>query len=117
MRKGFRKAYKDSTLFCIEGGSAGRKTGMLDRDVTFGNKLCMFHSKGNVPDKYIYYVLQAPLFKQTFVNSISGIIGEVSIKKLQGIHIPSPQSKNNNESWINSIGFFRYVKAWRQWYR
>ncbi len=90
MRKGFRKAYKDSTLFCIEGGSAGRKTGMLDRDVTFGNKLCMFHSKGNVPDKYIYYVLQAPLFKQTFVNSISGIIGEVSIKKLQGIHIPSP---------------------------
>ena len=38
--KGFRLAEKDSTLLCIEGGSAGKKVAFTDRDVNFVNKLC-----------------------------------------------------------------------------
>lgn len=36
----FRIAPIDSILLCIEGGSAGKKIGFLDRSVCFGNKLC-----------------------------------------------------------------------------
>jgi type I restriction enzyme S subunit len=37
--KGFKIAHKGSPLLCIEGGSAGRKIGVLTQDVCFGNKL------------------------------------------------------------------------------
>ena len=51
--EGFRIAYSGSVLMCIEGGSAGRKIGILDRDVCFGNKLCTFNSK-EIVNSYIY---------------------------------------------------------------
>ena len=41
----FRRAYSGSILMCIEGGSAGRKIAILDREVCFGNKLCMFKAE------------------------------------------------------------------------
>jgi type I restriction enzyme S subunit len=50
----FKRAYKDSVLMCIEGGSAGRKIGILDRDVCFGNKLCMFRAD-KVLNTYLFY--------------------------------------------------------------
>ena len=85
----FRVAHKDATLLCIEGGSAGRKIAMLDRDVCFGNKLCMFFSQ-TVEPKFLYYFLQSPNFTCTFTDSITGIIGGVSIRKLKAIAIPIP---------------------------
>ena len=36
----FKIAQKNTTLICIEGGSAGKKIGFLNQDVCFGNKLC-----------------------------------------------------------------------------
>lgn len=85
--EGFKVAYKDAVLMCIEGGSAGRKIGILDRDVCFGNKLCSFHTQG-IDNKYLYYYLQSWLFKELFSGNMSGIIGGVSIKKLKEISIP-----------------------------
>ena len=38
----FRIAPANSVLMCIEGGSAGRKIGILSQSVCFGNKLCCF---------------------------------------------------------------------------
>ena len=35
----FKVAHKNAVLICAEGGSAGRKIGMIDRDIYFGNKL------------------------------------------------------------------------------
>ena len=35
----FKLAKKGSVLLCAEGGSAGRKIAIIDRDVFFGNKL------------------------------------------------------------------------------
>ncbi len=85
--EGFKVAYKDAVLMCIEGGSAGRKIGILDRDVCFGNKLCSFHAQG-IDNKYLYYYLQSWLFKELFSGNMTGIIGGVSIKKLKEIAIP-----------------------------
>ncbi|MBR5579412.1 MAG: restriction endonuclease subunit S, partial [Lachnospiraceae bacterium] len=61
----FRIAKKNSILMCIEGGSAGRKIGILDRDVCFGNKLCMFNPL-NMINRYVFYTLQSPTFTATF---------------------------------------------------
>ena len=85
--EGFKVAYKDAILMCIEGGSAGRKIGILDRDVCFGNKLCSFHAQ-SIDNKYLYYYLQSWLFKELFSGNMTGIIGGVSIKKLKEISIP-----------------------------
>lgn len=85
--EGFKVAHKNAVLMCIEGGSAGRKIGILDRDVCFGNKLCSFHVQG-LDNKYLFYYLQSWLFKELFSENMTGIIGGVSIKKLKDIAIP-----------------------------
>lgn len=85
----FRKAYKDSILMCIEGGSAGRKIGIVDRTVCFGNKLCSFN-KIIIEPKYLYYYFQSPLFLGLFKNEMTGIIGGVGVSKLRKMIIPIP---------------------------
>lgn len=85
----FRKAHRDATLLCIEGGSAGKKIAILDKEVCFGNKLCMFFSP-HLNKNYLYYYLQSPDFTSVFANSVTGIIGGVSIKKLKAMTIPIP---------------------------
>jgi type I restriction enzyme S subunit len=86
---GFKYAEKDATLLCIEGGSAGKKIGKLDRKVCFGNKLCAFHPVGANAD-YLYYFLQSPLFTKVFKEGVSGMIGGVSINKLKNMEMPIP---------------------------
>jgi type I restriction enzyme, S subunit len=85
----FRNSFKDSILMCIEGGSAGRKIGILDKTVCFGNKLCSFTLIFGVP-RFLYYYLQSPMFFQAFRDEMTGIIGGVSITKLKSIVIPLP---------------------------
>ena len=43
--KGFSVARPNTTLLCIEGGSAGKKTAYVNQRVCFVNKLCCFDSK------------------------------------------------------------------------
>jgi type I restriction enzyme S subunit len=85
----FRNSFKDSILMCIEGGSAGRKIGILDKTVCFGNKLCSFNLIYGEP-RFLYYYLQSPMFYQAFRDEMTGIIGGVSITKLKSIVIPLP---------------------------
>lgn len=85
----FRNSFKDSILMCIEGGSAGRKIGILDKTVCFGNKLCSFNLIYG-ESRFLYYYLQSPLFFQAFRDEMTGIIGGVSITKLKGIIVPLP---------------------------
>lgn len=85
----FRIAPKNSVLLCIEGGSAGKKISVTDKDVCFGNKLCCFSTiKVNV--FFLYYYLQSPVFNLIFKENINGIIGGVSINKLKQLKIPLP---------------------------
>ncbi len=85
----FRIAPKNSVLLCIEGGSAGRKISVTDKDVCFGNKLCCFVTI-SVNIFFLYYYLQSPLFNLIFKENINGIIGGVSINKLKQLKIPLP---------------------------
>lgn len=86
---GFKTANSDDILMCIEGGSAGRKIGILDRTVCFGNKLCSFSSYG-LNQRFLYYFLQSPAFRVQFNGGMSGIIGGVSIKNLSKLFICIP---------------------------
>lgn len=95
LEDGFRVAKKGSILMCIEGGSAGRKIGIVNKDVCFGNKLCMFNSN-SIVNRYIFYYLQSYEFKKYFSDNVSGIIGGVSIKKLKELPIPVPSEKEQN---------------------
>ena len=88
----FRKAYKNNTLICVEGGSAGRKIGILSEDVCFGNKLATINS-WIVNPEYIYLVFQSSVIQNLFKNNMTGIIGGVSINKLKTFLIPLPPIK------------------------
>ena len=85
----FRIANAETPLLCIEGGSAGRKIGMLNQDVCFGNKLCNFNPIG-YNEKFLFYSLQSSSFLSNFKESMTGIIGGISLKNLKNIIIPLP---------------------------
>ncbi len=85
----FRIAPSGSILLCIEGGSAGRKIGILNEDVCFGNKLACFKTFiGN--NKFLFYYLQSQNFKDIFKSKTTGIIGGVGIAKLRNVLMPIP---------------------------
>ena len=85
----FRIAPANSVLMCIEGGSAGRKIGILSQNVCFGNKLCCFSPYADISE-YIFYYLQSPLFFEIFSSNKNGIIGGVSVNNLKQLFIPLP---------------------------
>ena len=89
----FNSCYKiapiNTTLLCIEGGSAGRKIAITAEDVCFGNKLCAFQSLGILPE-YVYYYLQSPQFLQMFKTKTTGLIGGVSINTIKHIYFKVP---------------------------
>ena len=88
-QRNFRIAHINTPLLCIEGGSAGRKIGVLTEDVCFGNKLCAFEPIGINP-KYLYYYLQNPIFTQIFKEKTTGIIGGVSVNTLKNLLFAMP---------------------------
>ena len=85
----FKIAPSESVLLCIEGGSAGRKIGITNQDVCFGNKLACFKSFSE-PNQFLYYYLQSADFKEIFISEKTGIIGGVSIGKLRNVLMPLP---------------------------
>ncbi len=91
--KKFKIAKVNSSLLCIEGGSAGRKVGITDRDVCFGNKLCCFESNSNLENKIIYYYIKSENFLSLFRENMNGLIGGVSLNNLKKIDFPLPPLK------------------------
>ena len=85
----FVRACKNDILICVEGGSAGRKIAYLDRDVSFVNKLCCYHTYGCV-SKFIYYSMISPSYKTEFDLNLTGLIGGVSVSKLNNFFVPLP---------------------------
>ena len=87
----FRVAPAGTVLVCIEGGSAGRKIGLLNQDVCFGNKLCCLHSYKDLT-LHIYYYLQSFTFFSLFSKNKNGIIGGVCLNELKNLLLPLPPS-------------------------
>lgn len=86
----FRVAREGAVLICAEGGSAGKKCGLTDRDICFGNKLFANELYGQIPSRFILYTYLSPVFRASFAAAMSGIIGGVSIAKFVEIPIPLP---------------------------
>ena len=86
----FRVAHEGAVLICAEGGSAGKKCGLTDRDICFGNKLFANELYGRIPSRFILYTYLSPVFRASFAAAMSGIIGGVSIAKFVEIPIPIP---------------------------
>ncbi|MCS4297502.1 MULTISPECIES: restriction endonuclease subunit S [Acinetobacter] len=89
----FKIARQGAVLLCAEGGSAGRKCGIAEHDICFGNKLFANEPLGGIPSKFILYLYQSPIFKRFFSESMTGIIGGVSIAKFLELPVPIPPLK------------------------
>ena len=86
----FRVAHESAVLICAVGGSAGKKCGLTDRDICFGNKLFANELYGQIPSRFILYAYLSPVFRTSFAAAMTGIIGGVSIAKFVEIPIPLP---------------------------
>ena len=94
--KDFKIAKSNTSLLCIEGGSAGRKIGFTNQDVCFGNKLCCFEAIEDEP-KFIDFYLQSNDFLREFNSNISGLIGGIGKEKIKRIKIPIPPIETQKE--------------------
>ncbi len=85
----YKIAPSDSSLICIEGGSAGRKIAYTEQDVCYVNKLACIHGR-HVLNRFIYYSLFADKFQNQFKLSLSGLIGGVAISAINNFPIVNP---------------------------
>lgn len=88
----YKIAPANSSLLCIEGGSAGRKIAFTNQSVNFVNKLACFYSE-KTSNKFIYYSLFTELFQTQFKLSMSGLIGGVAISSIRNFLITLPPQK------------------------
>ena len=86
----FKIARANSVFICAEGGSAGRKIGVSDRDICFGNKLYANEVCDGIHHRYIFYVYQAPSFFKEFAARMTGIIGGIARSEFLLLPIPLP---------------------------
>jgi len=89
----FKVARANAVLICAEGGSAGRKIGITDRDICFGNKLYANEVSAGIHHRYIFYVYQAPTFFREFSARMTGIIGGIARSEFLSLPIPLPPEK------------------------
>ncbi len=86
----FKVAHKGAVLICSEGGSAGKKCGITEEDICFGNKLYANEPFGGITSRFILYLYLSPVFRQSFSAAMTGIIGGVSMAKFLALPIPLP---------------------------
>jgi type I restriction enzyme S subunit len=86
----FKVAPKDELLICLEGGSAGKKMGIVEQEICFGNKLFAVVCKDWVKPKYLLMYFLSDVFQLDFRSRMSGIIGGISKAKFSEILIPVP---------------------------
>ena len=86
----FKIAHQGAVLICAEGGSAGKKCGITNMDICFGNKLFANELFGGIPSKFILYLYLSPIFRESFNAAMTGIIGGVSIAKFLELPVPLP---------------------------
>jgi type I restriction enzyme S subunit len=88
--KGFNVAHKGAVFICAEGGSAGKKCGITNQDVCFGNKLFAIELYGSIISKYVLSYYLCPTFFSSFSESMTGIIGGIGLSKFIQLQFPLP---------------------------
>jgi type I restriction enzyme S subunit len=86
----FVTALPNTALICSEGGSAGKKCGLTNKTVCFGNKLYACQPYGDFDSKYLLTYYQTDDFYIRFSSRMAGIIGGVSIGNFINIPVPLP---------------------------
>ena len=86
----FRIAQKNSVLICAEGGSAGKKIGLADREICFGNKLLANETWSVIAPKFVLFVYMSEFFYQQFASKMKGVIGGISIANFLELPFPLP---------------------------
>src|SRR3546814_20550230 len=77
----FKVARTNAVLICAEGGSAGRKIGIADRDICFGNKLFASEVYEGIHFRYVFYVYEATTLFKEFAARMTGYkIGRTSCR-------------------------------------
>ena len=99
---GFKIAKKGSSLLCIEGGSAGKKIGYLNKDVAFVNKLCCFEPK-NIDSKFLFYSLQSPDFLSDFYLNLTGMIGGVNVGDAKNLVVCFPNNADEQKKIVSFL--------------
>lgn len=92
----FKVAKAGAVLVCAEGGSAGKKCGITNKDICFGNKLFANQLYGNISPRYILSCYLSPTFYKMFSESMTGIIGGISAAKFSELMIPLPPLSYQN---------------------
>jgi type I restriction enzyme S subunit len=93
---GFKVAKKNAVLICAEGGSAGKKCGITDRDICFGNKLFANEPLGDINSKFILSAYLTPTFFTQFSSAMTGIIGGISSAKFAELVVPIAPALEQN---------------------
>ncbi|MTI78198.1 MAG: hypothetical protein FH754_12870 [Marinobacter sp.] len=86
----FKIASPGSILICSEGGSAGKKCGITNQDISFGNKLYALQPFAETCSQFILSFYLTQTFRRQFEERMTGIIGGISLSKFESIIIPVP---------------------------
>ncbi len=86
----FKIAHIGAVLICSEGGSSGKKIGITEMDICFGNKLFANETWLGFVPRFIFYIYQSPYFFKSFSERMTGIIGGISINQFLTIPISMP---------------------------
>jgi type I restriction enzyme S subunit len=86
----YKVAPEGAVLICLEGGSAGRKMGILASQVCFGNKLFANVCRPWLDPRFLLICLLSKSFSTQFRSQLSGIIGGISKAKYSELSIPVP---------------------------
>jgi type I restriction enzyme, S subunit len=86
----FKIAPKNALLICLEGGSAGKKMGLVEQEIAFGNKLFAVVCNSWIDPNYLLMYFLSSKFQSDFQAQMSGIIGGISKAKFSNLQISIP---------------------------
>jgi type I restriction enzyme, S subunit len=95
-KNSFKIAPANSILICLEGGSAGKKMGLLSKEVAFGNKLFAVVCKEWILPRFLLMYFLSSKFQNDFRQKMTGIIGGISKSNFINIQIPIPPLAEQN---------------------
>lgn len=93
----FKVAKPGTVLVCSEGGSAGKKMGITNHSICFGNKLYAIQQFSGIEGRYILNFCGSNSFFNSFQKRMTGIIGGISISKFNDIEFPLPSALEQME--------------------